>query len=170
MLEREGLGHHFEQREYHEDLDEDPRPRYLLPPSVGSSVVPRRVAPTIWQPSTSREDAVQRLLGMFEQTQHAACVLVAVFLEGKETDAVGGGERRLRGAPARRKTSRATRPRRSRRQNSCSPARYLGRAASHIDSLISTGLAMFAISLGVLVGSGIVRDVSKAKSTWQNIG
>ena len=39
-----------------------------------------------------------------------------------------------------------------------------------IESLVSTGLAMFAISLGVLVGSGIVRDVSKAKSTWQNIG
>ena len=37
------------------------------------------------------------------------------------------------------------------------------------DSLVSTGLAMFSISLGVLVGSGIVRDVSKARTTWQSI-
>jgi hypothetical protein len=36
--------------------------------------------------------------------------------------------------------------------------------------LVSTGLAMFSISLGVLVGSGIVRDVSKAKTTWQSTG
>jgi hypothetical protein len=28
---------------------------------------------------------------------------------------------------------------------------------------------MFSISLGVLVGSGFVRDVSKAKATWQSI-
>ena len=39
-----------------------------------------------------------------------------------------------------------------------------------IDSLVSTGLAMFAISLGVLVGSGIVRDVSRARTTWQSTG
>jgi hypothetical protein len=38
------------------------------------------------------------------------------------------------------------------------------------ESLVSTGLAMFSISLGVLVGSGIVRDVSKAKTTWQSTG
>jgi uncharacterized membrane protein YjjP (DUF1212 family) len=42
-------------------------------------------------------------------------------------------------------------------------------AGSGIDSLVSTGLAMFSISLGVLVGSGFVRDVSKAKATWQSI-
>ena len=41
---------------------------------------------------------------------------------------------------------------------------------SGIESLVSTGLAMFSISLGVLVGSGIVRDVSKAKTTWQSTG
>jgi hypothetical protein len=28
---------------------------------------------------------------------------------------------------------------------------------------------MFAISLGVLVGSGIVRDVTRAKTTWSSI-
>jgi uncharacterized membrane protein YjjB (DUF3815 family) len=39
---------------------------------------------------------------------------------------------------------------------------------SGIDSLISTGLAMFSISLGVLVGSGIVRDVNKVRTTWQS--
>jgi uncharacterized membrane protein YjjP (DUF1212 family) len=38
-----------------------------------------------------------------------------------------------------------------------------------LDSLVSTGLAMFAISLGVLVGSGIVRDVSRARHTWASI-
>ena len=41
---------------------------------------------------------------------------------------------------------------------------------SGIDSLISTGLAMFSISLGVLVGSGIVRDVNKVRTTWQSTG
>ena len=38
-----------------------------------------------------------------------------------------------------------------------------------VDSLVNIGLAMFAISLGVLVGSGIVRDVTRAKSTWTSI-
>jgi uncharacterized membrane protein YjjP (DUF1212 family) len=38
---------------------------------------------------------------------------------------------------------------------------------SGVESLVATGLAMFSISLGVLVGSGIVRDVSKVKTTWQ---
>ena len=40
---------------------------------------------------------------------------------------------------------------------------------SGLDSLVNMGLAMFAISLGVLVGSGIVRDVTRAKSTWSSI-
>jgi uncharacterized membrane protein YjjP (DUF1212 family) len=40
---------------------------------------------------------------------------------------------------------------------------------SGIESLVATGLAMFSISLGVLVGSGIVRDVSKVKTTWQGV-
>jgi uncharacterized membrane protein YjjP (DUF1212 family) len=40
---------------------------------------------------------------------------------------------------------------------------------SGIESLVNMGLAMFAISLGVLVGSGIVRDVTRAKSTWRSI-
>ncbi len=40
---------------------------------------------------------------------------------------------------------------------------------SGVESLVSTGLAMFSISLGVLVGSGIVRDVSKVKTTWQGL-
>jgi len=43
------------------------------------------------------------------------------------------------------------------------------RGPTGIESLISMGLAMFSISLGVLVGSGIVRDVSRAKNTWQDI-
>jgi uncharacterized membrane protein YjjP (DUF1212 family) len=38
-----------------------------------------------------------------------------------------------------------------------------------LDSLVDMGLAMFAISLGVLVGSGIVRDVTRAKTTWSSI-
>jgi uncharacterized membrane protein YjjB (DUF3815 family) len=37
-----------------------------------------------------------------------------------------------------------------------------------LESLVAMGLAMFSISLGVLVGSGIVRDVSRAKNTWQD--
>jgi uncharacterized membrane protein YjjP (DUF1212 family) len=40
---------------------------------------------------------------------------------------------------------------------------------SGLESLVNMGLAMFAISLGVLVGSGIVRDVSRARSTWSSI-
>ena len=40
---------------------------------------------------------------------------------------------------------------------------------SGLESLVNMGLAMFAISLGVLVGSGIVRDVSRARSTWTSI-
>lgn len=40
---------------------------------------------------------------------------------------------------------------------------------SGIESLINMSLAMFAISLGVLIGSGIVRDVTRAKSTWSSI-
>ena len=40
---------------------------------------------------------------------------------------------------------------------------------SGLESLVNMGLAMFAISLGVLVGSGIVRDVTRAKSTWSSI-
>jgi uncharacterized membrane protein YjjP (DUF1212 family) len=38
-----------------------------------------------------------------------------------------------------------------------------------LESLVNMGLAMFAISLGVLVGSGIVRDLTRAKTTWSNI-
>jgi uncharacterized membrane protein YjjP (DUF1212 family) len=38
-----------------------------------------------------------------------------------------------------------------------------------LESLVNMGLAMFAISLGVLVGSGIVRDVTRAKTTWSGI-
>jgi uncharacterized membrane protein YjjP (DUF1212 family) len=38
-----------------------------------------------------------------------------------------------------------------------------------LESLVDMGLAMFAISLGVLVGSGIVRDVTRAQSTWRSI-
>lgn len=40
---------------------------------------------------------------------------------------------------------------------------------SGLESLVSTGLAMFAISLGVLVGGGIVRDLTRARTTWQSI-
>jgi uncharacterized membrane protein YjjP (DUF1212 family) len=40
---------------------------------------------------------------------------------------------------------------------------------SGLESLVNMGLAMFAISLGVLVGSGIVRDVTRAKTTWRSI-
>jgi uncharacterized membrane protein YjjP (DUF1212 family) len=42
-------------------------------------------------------------------------------------------------------------------------------SGSGVESLVSTGLAMFSISLGVLVGSGIVRDVTRAKRTWSSI-
>ena len=35
-------------------------------------------------------------------------------------------------------------------------------------TVLLTGLAMFSISLGVLVGSGIVRDVTKVRTTWQS--
>jgi uncharacterized membrane protein YjjP (DUF1212 family) len=38
-----------------------------------------------------------------------------------------------------------------------------------LETLVTTGLAMFSISLGVLVGSGIVRDVRRVRTTWQSI-
>jgi uncharacterized membrane protein YjjP (DUF1212 family) len=37
-----------------------------------------------------------------------------------------------------------------------------------VETLVQTGLSMFAIALGMVLGSGITRDIASARTTWQD--